>query len=112
MKLDRRISFYDYERIGAMFFPLRIVVEFFDENEKLNQKSVFIINKSSIIFNKVIDKTLNVVFPNGCHLTDEINSKNYIVTDLMSIKRKEDIISEILDDNMTNASEQIKEHKK
>ena len=30
----------------------------------------------------------------------------------MSIKRKEDIISEILDDNMTNATKQIKEHKK
>lgn len=112
MKLDRRISFNNYERVGTIFFPMKIIVEFFDENEKLYQKSVFVINKSSIIFNKVIDKTLNVVFPNGCHLTDEINSKDYIVSDLLSIKRKEDIISEILDDNIINATKQIKENKK
>ena len=107
IQLIRKISFQSYEKFGVKYFPNLVVMEFYDENGHLYKKSRYRILSNTLSFNNVNRNTLNLIFPDGCHVVDESKDEDYIVTNLSSIKKKEDIINKILQENLNDANKQL-----
>lgn len=101
--------FSDYIKINGVYMPCELTIDRGRGDGNISSIVHYKIKKDSIKINSLSAASISFPLPDGCLLTDYIDNKTYVISPLKdnkTIKKKEEIITNILNECLQKANSQ------